>query len=239
MNDRENDTMRENEGRQVQQELENQLRAFGDTVSDAFAHGFEGKGEDIGDRAYGVGRAAVNAANFGLGEAAKAFRSRREEYYRSRQNAQNTKQGLNEDNINAQAAGVSGWFRQMFGKAETTPADEIRASAKKRYSAGCALLAVGITFTVIFGITAVSCLGAAGLFTPNAAVLQALLQDSFMAEKWAKDETLTVKEALSSQISIIGENMNIRRVRVDDHCRCVPPEGQQDAAPSGRGSRRL
>ena len=35
--------------------------------------------------------------------------------------------------------------------------------------------------------------------------------DSFMAEKWAKDETLTVKEALSSQISIIGENMNIRR----------------------------
>ena len=71
-----------------------------------------------------------------LGEAAKAFRSSREEYYRSRQNAQNTKkQGLNEDNINAQAAGVSGWFRQMFGKAETTPADEIRASAKKRYSA--------------------------------------------------------------------------------------------------------
>lgn len=161
MNDRENDTMRENEGRQVQQELENQLRAFGDTVSDAFAHGFEGKGKDIGDRAYGVGRAAVNAANFGLGEAAKAFRSSREEYYRSRQNAQNTKkQGSNEDCINAQAAGVSGWFRQMFGKAETTPADEIRASAKKRYSAGCALLAVGITFTVIFGITAVSCLGA-------------------------------------------------------------------------------
>ena len=35
--------------------------------------------------------------------------------------------------------------------------------------------------------------------------------DGFMAEKWAKDETLTVKEALASQIAIIGENMNIRR----------------------------
>jgi len=35
--------------------------------------------------------------------------------------------------------------------------------------------------------------------------------DSFMEEKWAKDPSLTVKEALSSQISIIGENMNIRR----------------------------
>ena len=37
--------------------------------------------------------------------------------------------------------------------------------------------------------------------------------DYFMAEKWAADETLTVKEALSSQISIIGENMNIRRFK--------------------------
>ena len=35
--------------------------------------------------------------------------------------------------------------------------------------------------------------------------------DAFMAETWAKDPTMTVKEALSSQISIIGENMNIRR----------------------------
>lgn len=35
--------------------------------------------------------------------------------------------------------------------------------------------------------------------------------DAFLEEKWAKDESLTVKDALSSQISIIGENMNIRR----------------------------
>ena len=35
--------------------------------------------------------------------------------------------------------------------------------------------------------------------------------EAFMAETWAKDTTMTVKDALSSQISIIGENMNIRR----------------------------
>ncbi len=35
--------------------------------------------------------------------------------------------------------------------------------------------------------------------------------EAFMAEKWEKDPSLTVKEALSTQISIIGENMNIRR----------------------------
>ena len=182
MNDRENDTKKETDGRQVQQELESQLRAFGDTMSDAFAHGFEGRGEDIGDRAYGVGRAAVDAANYGINEAAKAFRSRRNAHNGA---PEQKEQGLNEEHRAPQAAGMPGWFRQMFGKAEMTPADEIRASAKKRYSAGCALLAVGITFTVIFGITAVSCLGAAGLFTPNAAVLQAILQDSFMAENAA------------------------------------------------------
>ena len=186
MNDRENDTIKE-EGRQVQKELEDQLRAFGDTMSDAFAHGFEGRGEDIGDRAYGVGRAAVKAANFGIGEAAKAFRNGRDEYYRSRRNAQNgasgpQKQGLNEEYVNAQAAGVPGWFKQMFAKPETTPVDDIRTSAKKRRDAGTALLAVGITFTVIFGIVVISCLGAAGMFAPSAAVWQeVLLGDAAMS----------------------------------------------------------
>lgn len=37
--------------------------------------------------------------------------------------------------------------------------------------------------------------------------------DAFMEEKWNKDQSLTVRDALSSQISIIGENMNIRRFR--------------------------
>ena len=35
--------------------------------------------------------------------------------------------------------------------------------------------------------------------------------DAFFEEKWAIDSTKTVKEALSSMIAIIGENMNIRR----------------------------
>ena len=35
--------------------------------------------------------------------------------------------------------------------------------------------------------------------------------EGFMAEKWSKDESMTVKEALAAQISVIGENMNIRR----------------------------
>ncbi len=45
----------------------------------------------------------------------------------------------------------------------------------------------------------------------QALVTTAADMDAFMAETWAKDTSLTVKEALATQISIIGENMNIRR----------------------------
>ena len=154
MYDRENDN-RNNEGRQVQQELEDQLRAFGDTMSDAFAHGFEGKGMDIGDRAYGVGRAAVRAANYGIDEAARALRGA------------GRSGGAKQDPGEGDAAGLPGWFRQIFAKPQPTPVENIRISGKKRHDQGCALLAVGITFAAIFGISGISCLGVAIAAVPT------------------------------------------------------------------------
>ena len=35
--------------------------------------------------------------------------------------------------------------------------------------------------------------------------------DAFLAEKWAKDESLTVEQKLASEIAVIGENLKIRR----------------------------
>ena len=162
MYDRENDN-RNNEGRQVQQELEDQLRAFGDTMTDAFAHGFEGRGMDIGDRAWDVGKAAVHAANYGIGEAAKAFRQGRRGYPYG-----DAKQSFREGAADADAAGMPGWFRQIFAKPEPTPVESIRISAKKRYSAGRTLLAVGITFAVIFGLGTLGCLIGLGIISPAA-----------------------------------------------------------------------
>ena len=162
MYDRENDN-RNNEGRQVQQELEDQLRAFGDTMTDAFAHGFEGRGMDIGDRAWDVGKAAVHAANYGIGEAAKAFRQGR-----GNSPYGDAKQTSNEGAADADAAGMPGWFRQIFAKPEPTPVESIRISAKKRYSAGYTLLAVGITFAVIFGLGTLGCLIGLGVISPTA-----------------------------------------------------------------------
>ncbi len=172
MNDRENDTMRENEGRQVQQELEDQLRAFGDTMSDAFAHGFEGRGMDIGDRAYDVGKAAVHAANYGIGEAARAFRRGRNEYRWNAWNTAGAKQTFNEGYADADTSGMPGWFRQMFGMAEMTPAENIRGSARRRRTAGIALLACGITFAAICGIAGISCLAVAGAAVPLAQAVE-------------------------------------------------------------------
>ena len=162
MYDRENDN-RNNEGRQVQQELEDQLRAFGDTMTDAFAPGFEGRGMDIGDRAWDVGKAAVHAANYGIGEAAKAFRQGRRGYPYG-----DAKQPFREGAADADPAGMPGWFRQIFAKPEPTAVESIRISAKKRHSAGYTLLAVGITFAVIFGLGTLGCLIGLGTISPAA-----------------------------------------------------------------------
>ena len=155
----------------MQQELEEQLRAFGDTMSDAFAHGFEGKGMDIGDRAFDVGKAAVHAANYGISEAGKAMRQARDSYYQSQRQA-HANGGTAE-----RYAGMPQWARNFFAsRPELTPVEKLRKCAKKRYSAGCTLLTVGIIFAVLFGLGAVGCLTALGFISPSV-VTDVIVQD--------------------------------------------------------------
>ena len=200
MNNRENDN-RNNEGRQVQQELEDQLRAFGDTMTDAFAHGFEGRGMDIGDRAWDVGKAAVHAANYGIGEAAKAFRQgRRSSPYGD------TKQPSDEGAADADAAGMPGWFRQIFAKPEPTPVESIRISAKKRYSAGCTLLAVGITFAVIFGLGGIGCIAAAEAVLPGL-ITEAMIGDAVTTAAEGMTYTITPGASMATTVLEITGNV--------------------------------
>ena len=163
MTDREDDfnrTAKDSEGRKVQQELERQLRELGDTMSDSFRHGFEGRGEEIGDRVWDVGRAAVNAAGYGISEAGRAFQAGKQKYQKRAEEARNAApSGEN-------AGGMTDWARNFFAKKpEPTAIENIRTSAKKCHGAGVAMLATGITFAVIFGITAIACFGTAGAFT--------------------------------------------------------------------------
>ena len=200
MYDRENDN-RNNEGRQVQQELEDQLRAFGDTMTDAFAHGFEGRGMDIGDRAWDVGKAAVHAANYGIGEAAKAFR----QGHRSSPYG-DAKQTSNEGAADADAAGMPDWFRQIFAKPEPTPVESIRISAKKRYSAGCTLLAVGITFAVIFGLGGIGCIVAAETVMPGL-ITETMIGDTVATAAEGVTYTFTTGASMATTVLEITGNV--------------------------------
>ena len=159
MTDREDDfdrTAKDSEGRKGQQELERQLRELGDTMSDSFRHGCEGRGEEIGDRVWDVGRAAVNAAGYGISEAGRAFQAGKQEYQKR----------AGEAGSSAGASGMTDWARNFFAKKpEPTAIENIRTSAQKRHGAGVAMLATGITFAVLFGITAIACFGTAGAFT--------------------------------------------------------------------------
>ena len=201
MNDRENDNRIKDEGRQVQQELEDQLRAFGDTMTDAFAHGFEGRGMDIGDRAYDVGRAAVHAANYGIGEAGKAFRK---SWGEARQNW--AKQTFNEGYAEADTSGMPGWFRQIFAKPEPTPVENIRISAKKRYSAGCTLLAVGITFAVIFGLGGIGCIVAAETVMPGL-ITETMIGDTVATAAEGVTYTFTTGASMATTVLEITGNV--------------------------------
>ena len=190
MNDRENDNRIKDEGRQVQQELEDQLRAFGDTMTDAFRNGFEGRGMEIGDRAYDVGKAAVHAANYGIGEAAKAFRQGR------------AGSGTTTDD----AAGMPGWFRQIFAKPEPTPVESIRISAKKRYSAGCTLLAVGITFAVIFGLGGIGCIVASDALLPDL-ITETMIGDTVATAAEGMTYTFTTGASMATTVLEITGNV--------------------------------
>ena len=195
MYDRENDN-RNSEGRQVQQELEDQLRAFGDTMTDAFAHGFEGRGMDIGDRAWDVGKAAVHAANYGIGEAAKAFRGRG-----------NSAGGSAGQPFRAEdTAGMPGWFRQIFAKPEPTPLESIRISAKKRYSAGRTLLAVGITFAVIFGLGGIGCIVAAETVMPGL-ITETMIGDTMATAAEGMTYTFTTGASMATTVLEITGNV--------------------------------
>ncbi len=150
-------TAKDSEGRQVQQELERQLRELGDTMSDAFRHGFEGRGEEIGDRVWDVGRAAwmppITASSRQAGPS-----GRKQEYQKRAEEARSS----------ASAAGCRLGAQIFCERSGTDASENLRHQREKvprrrRRHAGD-----GITFAVIFGITAIACFGTAGRSRPAA-----------------------------------------------------------------------
>ena len=184
MNDRENDNRIKDEGRQVQQELEDQLRAFGDTMTDAFRNGFEGRGH--GDRGPGLrywqGRCPCGQL-----------------WHRS-----GGSKGL--------PAGP-GWLRHHHRRcrrdARLVPADLCKAGAdpggkhphqrKKRYSNGCTLLAVGITFAVIFGLGGIGCIAASDALLPGL-ITETMIGDTVATAPEGMTYTFTTGASMATTV---------------------------------------
>ncbi len=186
-------------GEQVQRELEYQLREFGVSVSDAFQHGFEGRGQELGGRAWDVGRAVVDAVNFGVSEVGRAMDRAREKSYGSARDARPEK--------DRPAADYSGLYDQDARQGGGTQREEYRAYRRARqderraacrdeaetacmasgavrnplYTGSRRLFSTGLAMAIVGGIFAfgliiggVSCLASMGLFLKGTAEYTAL-----------------------------------------------------------------
>lgn len=149
----------------IQQELEQQLRDLGVTVSDAFRQGFQGYGDEIGRQASEVGRSFTHLMNDVVGEVddalrdafslerGEARRQRREQRRQQRQARQNG--SASEEGPYDYAADFGGQpgrtQTQWTRSAQTAPADgsdydrAIRWNARKRFG-------IGLAMVICFGI---------------------------------------------------------------------------------------
>ena len=156
----------------VQQELEQQLRDLGVTVSDAFRSGFDGYGDEIGRQAAQVGRSFTQLMNSVVGEVDDALRdafdtgrsrSQRREERRRRREARYTAQPPYD--YAADFGGRPG-SQPQAPASDTDYSKAIRRSAVKQFAVGLAML---ICFGVlVFG----GFLGSMACFIGTEAVME-------------------------------------------------------------------
>lgn len=157
----------------VQQELEQQLRDLGVTVSDAFRSGFENYGDEIGRQAAEVGRSFTQLMNSVVGEVDDALRdafdtgrdrSQRREERRRRREARQT--GAQQPYDYAADFGGRPGSQPQVPAADPGYSKALRRSAAKQFALGLAML---ICFGVlVFG----GFLGSMACFIGTEAVIE-------------------------------------------------------------------
>ena len=156
----------------VQQELEQQLRDLGVTVSDAFRSGFENYGDEIGRQAAEVGRSFTQLMNSVVGEVDDALRDAFDTG-RSRSQRREERRRRREERYTAQPPyDYAADFGGRPGSQPQAPASDtdyskaIRRSAVKQFAVGLAML---ICFGVlVFG----GFLGSMACFIGTEAVME-------------------------------------------------------------------
>lgn len=132
------------QGRQLQQELEAQIRAFGASVSDGFRYGFEGRGQEIGDRAKGMGQSVWNAVNYGISQGQSAV----QQSWNAPQNQPYVQPQTNAGAPYAQP-NAAGWWRPRKSV--------LRSAANTRFGVGLAQTIIGGVLLFGLGLGGVIC----------------------------------------------------------------------------------
>ena len=168
----------------VQAELEQQLRDLGvgvnelkDTVNDAFRHGFEGRGDELGRQVNDVASDVTAVLNSVVGEVADAFQQamdlkgsreeRREREHRrwqqreARRRARQQEDGGAYDYAGQWQTGPGrvswGRYRSDWAAPEGDYVKSIRWSARKRFGIGLALAITCGIFAFSFFVGAIAC----------------------------------------------------------------------------------
>ena len=135
--------------RQVQAELEEQLRAFGAYVTDGLRFGFTGRGQELGARALGVGDAVWDAVNFGLEQGRQAVNNARAQQAAGPYGAPGARNNTWTEQWKAPQAGAKSWF--------SPPKSILRRTADTRFGIGLAQVIVGGIFLFGLGLGGLIC----------------------------------------------------------------------------------
>ncbi len=145
----------------IQRDLENQLRMFGASVADGVLNGFEGRGEEIGTHAKGVGNAFVNvvehemrsalypeqtqAANTGAHAAEYRADPYQYDFQKARQNG-----GYQPNRTSTQ--------RSWFSRFQKKPSFAMERAASSRTGTGVLQLVFGFSFGASMLLSGLICL---------------------------------------------------------------------------------
>jgi len=106
-----------NQQKELQQELERQLHALGQSVSEGFRHGFEGRGQELGDRAVELGGTVLDLVSEGLRRA----RTEAEQQNAAARNKSNEKERKNAEAQHLQTLRRQRGKRLAWGLGLTIP----------------------------------------------------------------------------------------------------------------------
>ncbi|MCI2046823.1 MAG: 5-bromo-4-chloroindolyl phosphate hydrolysis family protein [Faecalibacterium sp.] len=141
--------------RELQDELEDQIRAFGESLTNGFRYGFDGRGGELGSRARGMGTAFMDVVNYGLAQGQQAI-----EQNRARQAAgTNMQYGNYAYSYNARNRNRyrnRGHYDRWNAQAPKSP---LRKSANNRFGIGLAQTITGGVMLFCFGLGGLICAG--------------------------------------------------------------------------------